>query len=152
MPWDTVAVGSPRFVFLDPDGTLGGGWIFVVVAANTGVVYQNEYGGADLRTGRMEGFLVPLTPGNTLVALRGLFDETFGSSGTWLYPWPVRERDRLREIISGIRYWAGDGEVDLPYDLELDEDRIREVHEAWIPVITPDGPGVLMWRNHYRDN
>jgi hypothetical protein len=141
-------VDPPRFVFLDPDGTLGGGWLFVVVSANTGVVYQNEYGGSDLRTGRTEGFLVPITPGNALQALRGLFDEV--ARCAWIHPWPVKDRDRLREIIGGLRYWAGDGDVDLPYDLELDDSRIHDVAEAWVPVITADGPGVLVWRNHYR--
>ena len=29
----------------------------------------------------------------------------------------------------------------------LDESRILEADEAWIPVITPHGPGVLVWPN-----
>ncbi|MFJ2807854.1 DUF6210 family protein [Kitasatospora sp. NPDC087271] len=29
----------------------------------------------------------------------------------------------------------------------LDESRIREAHEAWVPVITSDGPAVLVWFN-----
>jgi len=142
-------VGSPRLVFLDPDGTLGGGWIFVIVQANTGVVYQSQCGGANLRTAQAEGFLVPLTPGEALYAIRVLFLEVSRNFGTWSYPWPVRYRDRLREIIGSIRYWAGDGEVDLPYELELDDSRIREVDDAWVPVITPDGPGVLVWRHRW---
>jgi Family of unknown function (DUF6210) len=146
-PRDTVGVESPRFVFLDPDGSMAGGWLFVIVEANTGVVYQTEYGGTATRTGQTEGFLVPLTAGEALDALCGLFEVEFRGSGTCSHPWPVGPRDRLREIIGSIRYWAGDKDVQLPYHLELDESRIYEVDEAWVPVITPDGRGVLMWRN-----
>jgi len=31
--------------------------------------------------------------------------------------------------------------------LELDETRINEVDEAWVPVITPFGSGTLVWKN-----
>jgi hypothetical protein len=31
--------------------------------------------------------------------------------------------------------------------LKLDESRIAEADEAWVPVLTPDGSGVLMWFN-----
>ncbi|MGS2617385.1 DUF6210 family protein [Micromonospora sp. LZ34] len=33
------------------------------------------------------------------------------------------------------------------HPLRLDESRMREVDEAWVPVITPDGSGVLVWFN-----
>ncbi|WUO43891.1 DUF6210 family protein [Streptomyces sp. NBC_00285] len=29
----------------------------------------------------------------------------------------------------------------------LDESRLAEADEAWVPVLTPDGPGVLTWEN-----
>ncbi|MFD9003063.1 DUF6210 family protein [Streptomyces sp. NPDC059582] len=31
--------------------------------------------------------------------------------------------------------------------MRLDENRIRDTDEAWVPVITPDGPGLLLWAN-----
>ncbi|WP_328753160.1 DUF6210 family protein [Streptomyces sp. NBC_00285] len=31
--------------------------------------------------------------------------------------------------------------------LLLDESRLAEADEAWVPVLTPDGPGVLTWEN-----
>jgi hypothetical protein len=30
--------------------------------------------------------------------------------------------------------------------LKLDDSRLTDADEAWIPVITPDGPGGLIWR------
>ncbi|MFG2818649.1 DUF6210 family protein [Kitasatospora sp. NPDC048365] len=139
---------TPRsFVFLDPDGTSAGGWLYAVVEAATGVVYQQQYGGTACRHGQVEGFLVPLFARAELDALRELFEKRFRGSGTWNHTWPDAERDRLRGIVGSIRYWVSDGTTDEPHPLRLDESRIREADEAWIPVITPMGPAVLMWHN-----
>ncbi|MFH8623974.1 DUF6210 family protein [Streptomyces vietnamensis] len=50
------------------------------------------------------------------------------------------ERDRLRETIAALRYWACNGTTEAPNALRLDESLIHETDEAWISVITPDGP------------
>jgi hypothetical protein len=135
-----------RFVFLDPDG-MAGGWLYVVAEAPTGVFYQQQYGGTACRQGQVEGYLVPVAASDALDALRDLFEKEFGSTGTWNYPWPDDERDRLRGIIGNVSYWTHNGHAEEYHDLLLDESRISEADEAWVPVITPDGPGVLMWFN-----
>ncbi|MDX3078363.1 DUF6210 family protein [Streptomyces sp. MI02-7b] len=140
-------MSSRRFVFLDPDGISAGGWLHVVVEAKTGVVYQQQYGGTACRQGQVEGFLVPLFGPDELDALRQLFEKDFRGAGTWNYAWPDDKLDKLREIIEAIRYWASDGATEEPHALRLDESRIREADEAWVRVITPDGPGVLLWFN-----
>ncbi|HEX5541004.1 MAG TPA: DUF6210 family protein [Micromonospora sp.] len=137
---------SRRFVFLDPDG-MAGGWLYVIVEAQTGVFYQQQYGGTACRQGQVEGFLVPIAGADALDVLRQLFEKDFRGAGTRNYPWPDEERDKLRQIIEGIYYWACDGHSEEPNALRLDESRIREADEAWVPVITPDGPGVLVWFN-----
>ena len=35
----------------------------------------------------------------------------------------------------------------FPAHLVLDESRLSEADEAWVPVMTPDGPGVLVREN-----
>ncbi|MEV4256485.1 DUF6210 family protein [Spirillospora sp. NPDC049652] len=140
-------MGEPRFVALDPDGTSGGGWLHVVVEAETGVIYQQQYGGNACRQGQTEGFLVPLASPDGLRALRDLFEKDFRGAGTCGFAWPENELGRLRQIVESIRYWACDGNSEKPHNLRLDESRIREADEAWVPVITPDGPGVLVWFN-----
>ncbi|MFF7211919.1 DUF6210 family protein [Streptomyces sp. NPDC008238] len=137
----------PRFVFLDPDGTGAGGWLYAVVEARTGAVYQQQYGGTACRQGQVEGFLVPLAGPDGLAALRELFEGDFRGAGTWNHTWPDDERDRLRFAVRAVRYWASDGTTEQPHALRLDESRIREADEAWVPVITPDGPAVLVWSN-----
>ncbi|WP_141725206.1 DUF6210 family protein [Micromonospora pallida] len=124
-----------------------GGWLYVVVEAQTGVLYQHQYGGTACRQGQVEGFLVPIAGADALDALRQLFEKDLSGAGTWNYSWPDEERIRLRQIIGGISYWACDGHSEELHALRLDESRIREADEAWIPVITPDGPGVLVWFN-----
>ncbi|MFY1654013.1 DUF6210 family protein [Solwaraspora sp. WMMB762] len=135
-----------RFVFLDPDGTAGM-WIHLVVEARTGVVYQQQYGGTACRQGQVEGFLVPMADEDALDALRELFEKDFRGAGTRNRAWSEPERSRLRRIIGGITYWACDRHSQEPHALQLDESRMHEADEAWIPVTTPDGPGMLVWYN-----
>lgn len=120
-----------RFVFLDPDGTAGL-WLYVVVEHRTGIVYQTQYGGTATWQGQVEGYRVPITAHDALDALRR---------------WPGSGLTRLRELIGTITYWACDGEEERPSPLVLDESRAAEIDEAWVPVITADGPGVLLWSN-----
>ncbi|MER5978556.1 DUF6210 family protein [Streptomyces sp. NPDC001857] len=51
----------------------------------------------------------------------------------------------LSETIGAIRYWTRDGSTAEPHPLRLNESRIREADEAWVPEVTPDGPAVLVW-------
>ncbi|MFG2908463.1 DUF6210 family protein [Kitasatospora sp. NPDC048286] len=100
---------------------------------------------AACRQGQVEGFLVPLFGPDEPGALRELFEKHFRGVGTWDYAWPDDERDRLRGIVGAVRYRACDGTVEEPRPVCLDGSRIREADEAWVPVLTPDGPAVLVW-------
>ncbi|WP_327367313.1 DUF6210 family protein [Streptomyces sp. NBC_01217] len=139
-------MSSPRYVFLDPDGTATD-WLYVVVTAPTDVVYQQQYGGTACRQGEAEGFLVPLHAPDELGALRQLFERHFRGAGTSGRPWTPDERAALHGAVEGIRYWFNDGVDDHPHELRWDEARLDETDEAWVPVLTPDGPGVLLWCN-----
>jgi Family of unknown function (DUF6210) len=58
---ETAAMPTRWYVSLDPEGMAGGtGWLYVVVRAQTGVIYQQQYGGTACRQGQAEGFLVPV--------------------------------------------------------------------------------------------
>ncbi|MCP2336602.1 DUF6210 family protein [Actinomadura rupiterrae] len=118
-----------------------------MVEAKTGVFYQQQYGGTACRQGQIEGFLVPLFAGDALPELRTLFEDHFRGAGTWNHTWTADEHAKLRTTIEGVTYWACDGHTEEPHTLKLDDSRIREADEAWIPVQTPDGPGILLWYN-----
>jgi hypothetical protein len=137
------------YVSLDPDGIAGGtGWLYVVIRAQTGVIYQQQYGGTACRQGQVEGFLVPVFGPKGLSQLRELFEEHFRSAGTWNYTWQPDEVERLRKAVGGVGYWASDESGDASASpLQLDEQHLREADEAWVPVRTPHGPGILAWPN-----
>jgi len=161
----TGRMDQRRHVFLDPDGTMGPvtPWMYVVVEMETGVVYQQQYGGTATRHGQVEGYLVPVHAPEALDQLRDLFERTFGGSGAWDHDWsgsrgtttrrrgvPPDQRLRLlREAVGRIPFWtsASDGRRDERHWLALDDSRLAEADEAWVPVRTPAGPGVLMWFN-----
>jgi hypothetical protein len=145
---ETVAMSVPRYVCLDPDGAAGDeGWLYVVVRAETGVFYQQQYGGTACSLGQVEGFLVPVSGPFGADLLRELSEGHFRGAGTWNHRWQDEEARSLREAVEGICYWACDKNDQTPGPLRLDEQSLSDADEAWIPVLTPDGPGVLVWPN-----
>ncbi|MGW4649732.1 DUF6210 family protein [Kitasatospora sp. NPDC004289] len=132
---------------LDPDGTAGRDWLCLVVEADTRVVYHQQYGGTTNRQGQVEGFLVPLAGAPQLAALRALFERDLRGAGAADHRWTAEQRLRLGAAVSALRYWTSDGAVDHPHPLRLDDSRAAETDEAWVPVLTPDGPAVLLWSN-----
>lgn len=134
-------------MLIDPDGTLGSQWLFVVVHALTGVFYHQQYGGTATRQGAVEGYLVPLAAPGPLTTLRQLFEQTLKSAGAQDYRWPQAHTKVLMEAVSGIPYWTSDGVNEQRGFLSLDTARWTDVDEAWLPVSTPDGPGTLIWQN-----
>ncbi|MFF2624569.1 DUF6210 family protein [Kitasatospora griseola] len=76
-----------RVVLLDPGGTSGGGRLFALVEAPTGVVHQHQYGGTACRSGQVEGFLVPLFAPAASDSLRELFERHFRGAGARRHAW-----------------------------------------------------------------
>ncbi|WTU50886.1 DUF6210 family protein [Streptomyces sp. NBC_00057] len=101
-------MSSPRHVFLDPDGAAAD-WLYVVVTAPTGVVYQQQYGGTACRQGEAEGVLVPVRSPDELGALRQLFEQYFRGAGTRNRPWTPDERATLRSAAGDTLYRLCDG-------------------------------------------
>ncbi|MEU6719522.1 DUF6210 family protein [Nonomuraea sp. NPDC046802] len=147
-----------RHVFLDADGTIEeDGWFGVIVRAGTGVVYHQQYGGTACLQGKVEGYYIPVgawdpvTSRNALRELRHIFERELG--GTGLPGGPRKEPElleRLRSSVGTVVFWASGRSADAITEssyLRIDNDRIEELDEAWIPVRTADGPGVLVWCN-----
>lgn len=144
-----------RRVFLDPDGT-SLGWLGVVVAAPTGVLYVNQCAGVACELRQQEGYFVPL--GGPMLTAEGhlgtaVLTSAFHDGNACDFRL-VGERiplDRLAELeaaVSGVSYWTTRANgPDERISLRLDRARIAEIAEAWVPVLTPDGPGILVWDN-----
>jgi hypothetical protein len=138
-----------KLVWLDADGFIDHDWMAVIVHAPTGVFYRQQYGGAACRHGTVEGYLVPVFSACAFAKLSELFEGTLRGAGTWNWSWPGDLLLALRESIGMVKMptstWA-----DFPDEAEplrVDDTRLAEIDEAWVPVISPDGPGVLTWPN-----
>jgi len=138
-------VATPKNVLLDPDGSSPDA-LFIIVEHPTGIVYKLQYGGTATLIGGLEGFLVPVHHEESHRTLREIFERDLRGAGTTGWPdWPPPLLDLLRRAVGQIRYWPSDDGA--PGYISLDEGRLAEIDEAWIPVLTADGPGLLIWKN-----
>lgn len=145
-----------RHVFLDPDGTLPD-WLFVVVRAATGVVYATQCAGLAVEVRLVEGYLVPLggskfdADGSAIEIdpLRQVFHDHGDCQPSWTGAGLPPERfARLARMVESIPYWRCDARGDgVKSPLTIDSARNDQIAEGWIPVVTPDGPGVLLYSN-----
>lgn len=156
-----MSAGNLSYVFLNPDGTMPFGLV-VIVHAPTGVVYGHQCAGLATDMRHVEGFLVPIC----LDQRFGSFDRTmqadyhlqvmmsFGAALSGTPPasgddWPAEILDKLEYAVADLVMWRTtlDGHGDARLSLQLDRSRLAELTEAWVPVITPYGPGTLLFEN-----
>jgi Family of unknown function (DUF6210) len=151
-----VRLKDVQFVYLDPDGTLPE-WIAIVVRRETGVVYGTQCAGVATEQRFIEGYVVPvggskydIDEGNIEV---GPFVDVFHENGGCQWRWtgralPPKRHAVLSNLVKSIPYWRNilDG-GDQKDPIHIDGDRVEEIAEGWIPVQTPDGPGVLLYKN-----
>lgn len=152
-----VARDELKCVFIDPDGTLPD-WLFVVVRGNTGVVYGTQCAGVACEQRLVEGYLVPLggarfDDAGESIELDSFRDAFHNEEGYCRYAWtgaalPAERMAQLARLVETVPYWrcdrSGSGSKSA---LALDAARVEEMAEAWIPVETPDGAGVLLYKN-----
>jgi hypothetical protein len=81
------------------------------------------------------------------------FREVFHRKTACIYTWagralPTERLSQLCTLVRDVPYWHHSSVTDSARDrLEFDHNRLSEVCEAWIPVCTPDGEGVLLFPN-----
>ena len=135
-------------VFVNPSAFLVHPWMAVVCEATTGVRYTNQTGGVRCLPRTTEGYYVPVFDGQALAELRSLFEDEFETAGARGGPEELDAFiERLRGAVDLIRMDSSKGGGPSEVRLQLDDSRLVEADEAWIPVLTPDGPGVLIWEN-----
>jgi hypothetical protein len=137
-------------VFLNPDGSQELG-LLVVVEASTGVTYAQQCAGYLTELRVVEGFLIPVGGPAAAKKICDWFWSTFKGNCYHTQannPWTAETVAQLGAIVREIRCWYTErsGE-DRPEVLQLDTTRIQECVEAWIPVVTPYGPGILTLEN-----
>ena len=111
-------------------------------------------------TRRVEGFYVPLLgrkvdSESEMVDSRPLVEFFHSKDGTCIadaMEHPLEgQLDVLERRIEEIPVYVTPGDEDRyasrePW-LRLDKSREQETTEAWVPVVCPAGPGVLVWKN-----
>lgn len=156
-----VQAGLSKYVFLDPGGTFGR-WLGLVVRRPTGVVYGTQCAGVCIHERFVEGFYVPLggpsfdldqtdflLPDRSDLT-RAFHDDGGGcisspSTGDTL---PSEMLERLARAVASIVCWETTLEDrDHRGHVTLDRARLAEAVEAWLPVESPLGPGVLVYEN-----
>lgn len=153
---ERVASGSVRYVFLDPEGCWAD-WLAIIVEHPTGVIYGQQCGGTATDQRYVEGYYVPLGGARFAVA-NGPLDKldltapfhngarcTFGWGGQLL---PEDRLHRLIACVEEIPYWHHTNLHDYVRErVRIDLERVAEICEAWVPVVTPEGKGILVWDN-----
>lgn len=150
-----VATTAPPHtnVLLDPDGSVGRG-LYVIVAAQTGVTYETQCGGTHCLSRHVEGFLVPCPSegfeggGDIEERLAAFFARHFRGEAVPASAWPAYLVDELSIIVRDVVFWRTplEGSSERLH-LSLDRQRLADCIEAWVPVMTPDGRGVLTFTN-----
>jgi hypothetical protein len=150
--------GKPMkiFVFLDFNGRPPRGdgphdlRLYVIVSTPTGVVYGHQCAGHSNEQRNMEGFLIPLGHAELADQLRKFFWKDFKGH---CYPggikWTPERKAKLADLLSQVECELSreDGAFDVRSPLYLDEQHFDECVEAWVPVHTPYGRGVLVFAN-----
>ncbi len=136
-------------VTLNPDGFRDFG-LLVVVRAPTGVVYRNQCGGYYCLQLTAEGFAVPVGDVEAAKEIVEFFDGEFeGWPPDRGESWNESNLAELEAIVAKMPCWKCGPKPgrDEEAFLKLDRTRLDEMTEAWIPVVTADGPGILTFEN-----
>ena len=95
----------------------------------------------------LEGYLLPV-PGRGLdEELKDIFVGEPRGAGAQCLTWPPLLLERLRGAVALHVHGSVNRDDPCPAPLVLDESRPAEADEEWAAVLTPDGPGVLVWEH-----
>lgn len=143
------------YIFIDADGTPSA-WLYLIVEKSTQVFYASQCAGLENQIRNTEGYLIPLI-GLTFdtdvlldeysYQLRQIFHQ--GQSCRSATKLNTQQLDQLRSCIENITIWftSNEQEEDQRQHLCLDISRQEEITEAWVPVISPYGKAILIWKN-----
>ena len=147
---------SKQIVRIDPGGMQDPG-LLVLVRADTGVVYEHQCGGHNNFQYQAEGYLIPIGPPGHSQELREFFEREFKNfppyhglnPSTGTEPaWSESTLATVENPVGSLRIWfrSERGEDEWTH-LTLDKTKTEQFTEAWLPVNTPMGKGILIWEN-----
>lgn len=143
------------YIFIDADGTQAT-WLYLIIEKPTQVFYATQCAGLNNEIRSTEGFLIPLIGLSFNMhdvldeythKLRHIFHQgQHCRSGKKL---TQQQLTQLQNCIENITVWLSmSNQVeDQRQHLFLDMNRLEEITETWVPVISPYGQAILMWKN-----
>ena len=136
-----------HYIFLNPDGTLKLG-LLVIIESKTNVTYRTQCAGTETDLREMEGFLIPVGDEKMAATIYNWFWENFGGANICISSRNPDSIDQLRRLVANVPYFfeISDGSCERLF-LEFDDSRINECVEAWIPIKTKYGQGILTLDN-----
>ena len=122
----------------------------LIVEHRTGVVYGNQVGGLACVWRSLEGFFVVLGTGQVPQSFIDYFARYGGSPPLTRLDWSPGDLADVASLIARTAPFAstgadGFGESRLP--VRLDESRLDDLTEGWIPVAFGDRRGVIVFPN-----
>ena len=141
-------VKEKQTIFLDPAGMDDLG-LNLIIEAPTRIVYTHQTAGPICLEQSVEGYLIPLGARHMEAEICRFFQQSFSRDA---YPkaidWTPALIAELDQLVSKVNYWyTPDTGEDIEGFLKLDEDRIDQCVEAWIPVCSAYGAGYLATTN-----
>ena len=122
----------------------------MVVHAATGVTYLHQAGGVECQQRKVEGYLVPVGDEQDATPFRDLFAVKFRGNPPPLAhnAWADDAISELASLVARVPFWLSqpDGTSERT-TLEIDRNHLDDLTEAWVPVITAQGRGVLLFKN-----
>jgi Family of unknown function (DUF6210) len=138
---------TPTTVFIDADGA-SEPYLLLLVLSPTNVVYAHQCGGYSCMQNSAEGFLVQIGDPGTREELYSWFQSEFDGSCMNSSVWDKSRIDALAEIVSRVSCWHTDSQGnDTRNFLVLDRGRMHQCVEAWIPVVSTYGQGIMVLKN-----
>ncbi len=144
-----------NYIFIDADGTQTA-WLYLIAEKPTQVFYATQCAGMENEIRHVEGFLIPLI--ELSFNTHDLLDEYTQKLKHIFHQGKhcrndsklnQQQLDQLQCCIENITIWlsTSDQVEDQRQHLFLDLNRLDEITEAWVPVISPYGQAILIWKN-----
>jgi hypothetical protein len=133
-----------RRILLNPDDSFSPGLLLIVEAA-TNTTYEQQCGGYAVALRSAEGFLIPVGGEREARVIYDWFVTAFkGHSYAAADSWRAQRVAELQELVRRVPCWIrASTDADEARSLELDMKRLDQCIEAWIPVLSPYGHGIL---------
>lgn len=146
-----IRAGLATYVEAMPNGPIDQPWLALVVRAPTGVVYGHQCCGVSCCHHLVEGFHV-LLDGLTLDLRPAELDAQAGGlhlGGVCYQLGRTADVERLAAAVGQVVCQRAtlDLAESVRAPLVLDRSRLDQAVEAWLPVESPYGPGVLLYPN-----